>query len=174
MITRVDLPVSRGCGLKRESPGRLLAQIDAGEPFRGLPAASAAFNIASRSAGEPLRLQRSAAGIIEAHPTENFHEFVGVMRRPHDALQRVAAGTIEQEAFLLVRARHAHQPFGIGEMGGQVLRFFELDLNLGFLARGHIRGTWLHPVHSRPRALSMRSVRVRVSRPGKQSGPRRW
>jgi len=44
------------------------------------------------------------------------------------------AGTIEQEAFLLVRARHANQPFGIGEMGGQVLHFFELDLSLGFLA----------------------------------------
>ncbi len=43
-------------GLKRESPSRLLAQVDAGEPFRGLPAVTAAFHIASCSAGEPLRL----------------------------------------------------------------------------------------------------------------------
>jgi len=65
---------------------------------------------------------------------EYFHEPVGVMRRLHDALEYVTAGTIEQEAFLLVRARNASQPFGIGEMGGQVLHFFELDLSLGFLA----------------------------------------
>src|ERR1700682_6651976 len=62
------------------------------------------------------------------------------MRRLHDSLERVAAGTIEQKAFLLVRARHACQPFGIGEMGGQVLHFFELDLSLGFLAWGDIPG----------------------------------
>jgi hypothetical protein len=121
-------------GLKRESPGWLLAQVDAGEPFRGLPAIAAALNISTRGASEPLRLQGSAAGIIEAHPLENLHEFVGVMRRPHDALERVTGSTIEQEAFLLVRARHADQPFGVGEMGGQVLRFFELDLSLGFQA----------------------------------------
>src|SRR5713226_1178190 len=62
------------------------------------------------------------------------------MRRLHDALERVAPGTVEQESFLLVRAWHAYQPFGIGEMGRQVLHFFELDLRLGFLARGDIRG----------------------------------
>src|ERR1700739_3074063 len=63
------------------------------------------------------------------------------MRRLHDALERVAAGTIEQEAFLLVRARHADQPFSIGEMGGQTLYFLQLDLNFGFLASGDVRGT---------------------------------
>ena len=43
-------------GLQRERPGLLLAQIDAGEPFRGLPPVAAAFDVACRRAGEPLRL----------------------------------------------------------------------------------------------------------------------
>ena len=47
------------------------------------------------------------------------------MRRLHDALERMAAGAIEQEAFLLVRARHARQPFAIGQLSGQILHFPE-------------------------------------------------
>ena len=46
-------------GLKRESPSRLLAQIDAGEPFRGLPAVAAAFHIAS------WQCRRAAAALGE-------------------------------------------------------------------------------------------------------------
>ena len=94
-------------GLKRECPALLIAQIDAGEPFGGLHAVTAAFHIASCRADEPLRLQRSAAGIIETHALDNVHEAGGVMRGLHDALERVAAGTIEQETLLLVRAGHA-------------------------------------------------------------------
>src|SRR6476659_10386198 len=96
-------------GLQWESPGRFLAEVHAGEPFRDLPAASAALHIATGSAGKPLRFPWGASRIIEAHTTENFHEFVGVVGRPDDALERVATGTIEQEAFLLIRSRNAHQ-----------------------------------------------------------------
>jgi len=94
-------------GLQREGPRLLLAQVDAGEPFRGLPAVAAALDVANRSACEPLRLERRAAGVITGHALENLHEAVGVVRRLHDALDRVAAVAVEQEPLLRVRARHA-------------------------------------------------------------------
>src|SRR5207237_9999118 len=40
-------------GLQRVSPGLLLAQVDAREPFRGLPATPAALDVARRLAGDP-------------------------------------------------------------------------------------------------------------------------
>jgi len=64
---------------------------------------------------------------------DDFQEPVGVMRRLHDALERVAAGAVEQESLLLVRAWHAHQTFGVGEMSGEVLHLPEVDLDVGFL-----------------------------------------
>src|SRR5947208_7185822 len=131
-------------GLERERPRRLLAQIDACEPFRGLPAVTTALDIASCSAGEALRFQRRAAGIIQAHSLDDFQEAVGIVRRLHDALERVAARAVEQKSFLLVRAWHAREPFGIGEVSGEVLHLPELDLDPGFLTCGD--GRTLHSV----------------------------
>src|SRR3977135_2639278 len=105
MITRVDLPLSRGSvlsgnaqvccwlrltlashfavcrGFERTRPFLLRAEVAAREPFRGLPAAAAALDVARRLAGEALRLQRGAAGIIARPALENLHEGVGVVRR---------------------------------------------------------------------------------------------
>src|SRR5258708_7243681 len=125
--------------LERESPRLLLAQIDAGEPFRGLPAVAAALDVANRSAGEALRLQRRAAGVIAGHALENLHEAVGVVRRLHDALDGVAAVAVEQEPLLLVGARHARHPFGIGQVRGEIFHLPELEVGAGHAPGGDLR-----------------------------------
>src|SRR6185503_10530553 len=126
-------------GLQGEGPGLLLAQVDAGEPFCSLPAAAAALDVARRGAGEPLRLERSAAGIVAGHALEDLHEALRVVRRLHDPLERVATIAVEQEPLLLVRARHARHPFGVGELRGQVARLLEPDVGLGLPIRRNVR-----------------------------------
>src|SRR5207245_8557434 len=87
-------------GFQRERPGLLLAQVYAGEPFRGLPAAAAALDVARRRAGEPLRLQRRAAGLVSGHALEGLHEAVGIVRRLQYALELVAAVAAGEETLL--------------------------------------------------------------------------
>src|SRR5262249_43456677 len=142
-------------GLERKRPGLLLAQVYRREPFRGLPAVAAALDVARRLAREALRLERRAAGIVSGHALEDLHEAVGVVARLHDALYRVAAVAVEQEALLLVGARHARHPLGVGELRGEVLRFPELDVGLGLAARGDVRG---------PRAVELIAGGARLER----------
>ena len=93
-------------GLERIVPGVLLAQIDAGEPFGGLLCASPRPMIcATASPTSRCGLQRRAAGIIAGHALEHLHEFVGVVGRAHDALERVAAVAVEQKSLLRRRCR---------------------------------------------------------------------
>src|SRR5947199_8286771 len=126
--------------LERKRPRRFLTQIDGGKPFRGLPAAPTAFNIPSCRAGQALRFQRRAAGVVEAHAPDDVHETVGIVGRLHYAFQRVASGAVKKKILLLVAARNAQEPFRIGEMGGKILHLLELDLGLRFLAWSDVRG----------------------------------
>src|SRR6266581_4956655 len=96
-------------------------------------------NIWPKSEYQTLRLRRRAAGIVTGHALENLHEAVGVVRRLHDALERVAAVAVEEEALLLVRARHAHHPFGIGQVRGKIFHFLELDVGARHTACGDVR-----------------------------------
>src|SRR5258708_17504295 len=127
-------------GLERECPGLSLAQVDAGEPFRGLPATAAALDVARRFPGEALRLQRRAAGVVAGHALENLHEAVGVVCRLHDALESVAAVAVEENPLLLVRAGLAQHPLGVGQVRGKILHFPELDVGAGHAARRDVRG----------------------------------
>src|SRR5437867_4630792 len=141
--------------LERKRPRRLLTQIDGGKPFRRLPAAPSAFNIPSCRAGQALRFQRRAAGIVEAHAPDDVHETVGIVGRLHDAFQRVASGAVKKKILLLVAARNAQEPFRIGEMGGKILHLLELDLGLRFLAWSDVRS---------PRAIELVAGRTRFQR----------
>src|SRR5207237_6553759 len=140
---------------ERKRPRGFLTQIDAGEPLRRLSAVTTAFDIAGCRAGEPLRLQRRAAGIIETHSLDDVEESVRVVRRFHDALQRVTTRAVEQESFLLDRPRNARQPFAIGQMSGKILHFPQLDLGSGFLARGNVCS---------PRSVQLIARRARLQR----------
>ena len=138
-------------GLERIAPGVVLAQVDAGEPFGGGLVGVA--DRAQRVADQPLRLARRAARIIAAHALEDLRELVGVVGRAHDALDGVAAVAVEQERFLLVGARHAHQPFGIGELARQVAGGLELEVGGGRLPGRHVgRLGAVEVVADRPRA----------------------
>jgi len=84
---------------------------------------------------QPLRMLRRAARIIGGHAREDdVLEGVSVVDRLRDAFERMATGAIEQELLLIVRARHAVQPFRIRERLGQIAHLGHLEIGLGFLA----------------------------------------
>src|ERR1051325_489740 len=56
------------------------------------------------------------------------------------ALEGVAAVAVEQELLLLVAARHAGHPLGVGKLPGEVARLPELDVGLGLPVRRNVRG----------------------------------
>src|SRR5436190_1740443 len=86
-----------------------------------------------------LRLDGLAHGAIAAHAGDDLRPLVGIVRRTHDAFQRVAAGAIEQRRLLLFRPGDAHHPLGIGELAGEVFGFLELDVGGCRLFRLHAR-----------------------------------
>ncbi len=117
--------------LERVSPGGGFAQIDRGQKFGaillGLVACIAAF-LEQPFGHALLRPRRHALIGVGAHALLNLHEFVGIMGRPHDALDGVAAHAVEHGILLLRRARHALQPFGRGELARQIVRLLELEV----------------------------------------------
>ncbi len=123
-------------GFQRILPRLLLTQIDRRQPLRDRLGVSAArWTHTPRSAHEPLRLRWRATGIVGAHPLEDLQELLGVVRRFDDALQRVTAVAIEQKFLVFVGARQAQQPFGIGELRGQIARLLELEVGFGHPTR---------------------------------------
>src|SRR2546428_8944586 len=58
--------------------------------------------------------------MIRRPPRSTLFPYTTLFRSLHDAIEGVAAVAIEQEPFLLFGARHAHEPFGIGEMAGHL------------------------------------------------------
>ena len=71
-------------------------------------------------ADAPLRLERIAARSVARHPHHHLHEFVGIVSGLEDALQSVTANAATYPVLLLFGSRHAHQPFGIGELRGYI------------------------------------------------------
>ncbi len=121
-------------GFQLPIPLIALAQVDVGEPFRDRLHVAAAVADALEVAVEFLRPLRCAAGIITGHAVDDRLETVGVVLRAHNAFQRVAADAIEQVLLVLLLARHADDPFGIGQLGGEVFGLAQLEVGLGLLA----------------------------------------
>jgi excinuclease ABC subunit C len=70
-----------------------------------------------------LMKRRIAESLLDECPGVSQHrkalllqKFGSVIGRAHDALQRVATVATKQYPFLAVRARHAGEPFSIGEL----------------------------------------------------------
>src|SRR5437016_14275220 len=112
------------------------AQVDGREIVGELPI------LLGRSRASPVQhglgLDRLAYGAVAQHAADHLRPLVGIVRRAHDALQRVAADAIEQPRLLLFGTGDAHHPLGVGELAGEILRLLQLDVG----RRGF-------PVHSR-------------------------
>jgi hypothetical protein len=71
---------------------------------------------------------------IALHPRQNPGEKAfGVVFRAHDALDPVAADTVEQLSLLRIRAGYALDPFHVRQLSGEVLGLVELEVEFGFL-----------------------------------------
>src|SRR5580704_9073122 len=92
----------------------------------------------ARAVQHRLRLDRLAHRAIAHHAADHDRPLIGVMGRAHDALERVAADAVEQRRLLLLRAGHAHHPFGVGELVGEIVRLLELDVGVGRLLGHHV------------------------------------
>src|SRR5262245_65812038 len=74
-------------------------------------------------------MQRNALVGVAPHAWEDLRrKTLGVVARLHDPLEGVAAYAIKQRQLLLLRARHAHDPFAVAELAGDVLGLDQLDV----------------------------------------------
>src|SRR5262245_51393170 len=74
-------------------------------------------------------MQRNALVGVAPHAWEDLRrKTLGVVARLHDPLEGVAAHAVEQRQLLLLRARHAHDPFAVAELAGDVLGLDQLDV----------------------------------------------
>ena len=64
------------------------------------------------------------------HALEHADELVGGELRAHHPLERVAAHAFDQRPLLLGRARHAHEPFGAGELAGNIRDLRQREIGL--------------------------------------------
>src|SRR5438876_3114225 len=126
MMTRVSLPVGRGSVFSAYS--HLLTELR-------FTAASHSACLRNRSgligsiSPTALRLERVAARSVARHPHHHLHEFVGIVSGLEDALQRVTADAAAYPVLLLFGSRHAHEPFGIGELRGYIGYLAKLEIH---------------------------------------------
>ena len=153
-------------GLQLPIPLVALAQVDVGEPFRDRLHVAAAVADALEVAVEFLRPLRRAAGIIAGHAVDDRLETVGVVLRAHDAFQRVAADAIEQVLLVLLLARHADDPFGIGQLGGEVFGLGQLEVGLGLLAGSDVGRAGAVKIVAGGADAAACIARARAARPG--------
>ena len=113
-----------------------LAEIDGGDVFRR-PAEALRVGSA-RQIDASLRLQYGAGLGIGVHALDHRHQLIGVGGRLHDPLERVAAHAIDQLELLVVGARDAHHPLGIGELPGEIARLAKLQIGGGRLSGGNV------------------------------------
>ena len=76
---------------------------------------------------------------IRAHALHRCHKAVGVVFGKHNAFQRVATHAAEQRIFLQLRAAHARDPFRVRELGRQILRFAQFQIERGATLRRDFR-----------------------------------
>ena len=62
------------------------------------------------------------------HPLEHLFKLRGVVMRADDRLERVAVQAVLNGGFLFGGSRETHEPFGIGELSGEVGGFAELQI----------------------------------------------
>jgi len=113
------------------------AQIYCGKIVRNFPIFLRLARTSSIQHG--LRLNRLTHRAVAHHAGNDVRPLVGVVRRAHDAFQRVATGTIEQCGLFLFGAGDAHHPLGVCELTGKVLGLLELDVSRGGLLGLHER-----------------------------------
>ena len=119
--------------LQVERPLRLAAaEIDGAEKFgdvaEDLDALIAALLHQPRAAPH-LRVLRDALVHVALHARQrDFHQRLGVVRRAHEALERVAADAAQQQSLLLVGAGDAVHPLAVRHLRGEVLGLLERQI----------------------------------------------
>ncbi len=72
-----------------------------------------------------------AAGLpLILHATQRDHPTVRVIRALRDFIERVALIAVKQSFFLFFGSRNTHHPLGAGELRREILRFYELDVDM--------------------------------------------
>ena len=123
---------ARQC-LQRVAPGRSRAQIE-GAQILGLAAPRRQLALGRHhAASDPrrrrsLRHQRKGERWVAGHPLDDGHEAVRVVARTGDELQRMAVGAAADRCPLIVGARETRQPLGVGQLGCEVARFRERQI----------------------------------------------
>ena len=102
---------------------------------------------------------------VARHALQYGHELFGIECRTDDSLQRVAAHALHQRPLLFGRAGHAHEPLGVGELGGKIGGLGEVDRNIG-RRRAKFDGLWAGEIVTRG-AYAQRVM------PGRQSTVRK-
>jgi hypothetical protein len=129
--------------LERIIPGRVFAQIDRGQKLGAVllgPVAGIAALLEQALRLAQLRPRRHALIGVGAHALLDLDEFIGVVGRPHDAFDGVAAHAIEHAVLLLGRAGHALEPLRGGELGRQVAGLLQLEIGGCRLVGGDLGG----------------------------------
>ena len=128
---------TRQC-LKRIGPGAIGAPIDFTE-IRGGRAES--LGIIGRRLGKRLWKCWLAVIGIRSHPGHDLDEFVCGMRGFQRPIQCVAIETIDQHRLFFSGPWHAHDPFGIRQLGFKVLGFNQVEIGLGDLSVWNVDGS---------------------------------
>ncbi len=126
--------------LQRILPRLVLREIHAGEKSGGLLDSFRVDDaaVAARAGQKLLRTFRRRARRIGAHARNDLHERFRSVRRGDNALQRVTADAILQERLLIVRTRHARQPFGARHVRRDIVRLHQLEVGARGLAGGDV------------------------------------
>jgi hypothetical protein len=126
--------------LQRVGKGLPIAEVDrgqiGGEP---LQAVRLLHQKAGGLAGAHLRRQRRRILGVAQHARDGQHPLIDRVAGPRDTLQGVTAHAIGDEPLLRIGARPARQPFGAGQLGGEIARLRELEIGHRGRRSGHRR-----------------------------------
>src|SRR5438067_8968819 len=75
------------------------------------------------------------------HALDDFFKLGCVVVRADDRLERVAMRAILNGSFLLRGSRETHEPFGVGELGGKIGSFAQLQIKRCRIVCRKIDGT---------------------------------
>ena len=107
-------------------PPRAGAQIDVGQvvglpTLGGLPLLAPLGEGRDPARGKSLRIARERRRHIAIHPLQDVQPCLGVVPRPHDAIDGVAAHAGVEHRLLLVCPGDALEPFGVGQVRFDIL-----------------------------------------------------
>ncbi len=121
-------------------PGIAGAEIDRAHPL-GLLLQTFRVSKSFVDLDSILRMRRIALGRVTGHALEQRNPFVRGVRGLYDSLHGVAGHAVQQKTFLFFRARHAEEPFRVGQLRAEVCRLVKLQVRRRCLVCGELHGS---------------------------------